>query len=81
MNLNIARCTVGAVAVSRRIHRRQATAHGGLQHGKDYCKLRIGPYVAHFTGYQPGDGYERSSVRTSLRRGRRSSFWILSMTC
>jgi hypothetical protein len=31
----------------------QATAHGGLSMDKDYCKLRIGPYLMHFTGYQP----------------------------
>jgi len=31
----------------------QANAHGGLSMEKDYCKLRIGPYFMHFTGYQP----------------------------
>lgn len=30
-----------------------ANAHGGLSMEKDYCKLRIGPYFMHFTGYQP----------------------------
>jgi hypothetical protein len=35
----------------------EATGHGGLSMEKDYCKLRIGAYVMHFTGYPPGDGY------------------------
>jgi hypothetical protein len=28
-------------------------AHGGLSMEKDFCKLRLGPYGMHFTGYQP----------------------------
>ena len=28
-------------------------AHGGLSMEKDLCKLRLGPYAMHFTGYQP----------------------------
>ncbi len=30
-----------------------AFAHGGLSMEKDLCKLFIGPYTMHFTGYQP----------------------------
>jgi hypothetical protein len=30
-----------------------ALAHGGLSMEKDMCKLRIGQYAMHFTGYQP----------------------------
>lgn len=30
-----------------------AAAHGGLSMDDDQCKLRIGPYFMHFTGYQP----------------------------
>ena len=30
-----------------------AQAHGGLSMEKDLCKLRLGPYSMHFTGYQP----------------------------
>jgi len=37
----------------------RAAAHGGLSMDKDYCKLRIGPYLMHFTGYQP----ERDSTK------------------
>ncbi len=29
-----------------------ATGHGGVAMDKDVCKLRLGPYVMHFTGYQ-----------------------------
>lgn len=29
-----------------------ALAHGGLSMDKDVCKLRLGPYYMHFTGYQ-----------------------------
>ena len=31
----------------------QAHAHGGLSLADDVCKLTIGPYTMHFTGYQP----------------------------
>ncbi len=30
-----------------------AHAHGGLSMDEDYCKLRVGKYFIHFTGYQP----------------------------
>jgi hypothetical protein len=28
-------------------------AHGGVTMENDMCKLRVGPYLMHFTGYQP----------------------------
>ena len=31
----------------------QAQAHGGLALAEDMCRLTIGPYNMHFTGYQP----------------------------
>ncbi len=31
----------------------QAQAHGGLALAQDMCRLTIGPYNMHFTGYQP----------------------------
>jgi hypothetical protein len=34
-------------------HAMQAHAHGGLSLADDVCKLTIGPYTMHFTGYQP----------------------------
>jgi hypothetical protein len=37
----------------------EATAHGGLSMEKDDCKLRIGPYLMHFTGYQPQADYSK----------------------
>lgn len=60
MNLNRMRgiagslCLLAAVVVAG-----EATAHGGLAMEKDYCKLRVGPYIMHFTGYQPADGYRK----------------------
>lgn len=30
-----------------------ASAHGGLSIDDDMCKLRLGPFNLHFTGYQP----------------------------
>src|SRR5258705_4420405 len=29
------------------------SAHGGVSVENDMCKLRVGPYQMHFTGYQP----------------------------
>jgi len=34
-------------------------AHGGLSMDKDYCKLRVGPHLMHFTGFQPEGDYSR----------------------
>jgi hypothetical protein len=31
----------------------QVLAHGGLSMAEDMCKLTVGPYMMHFTGYQP----------------------------
>ena len=30
-----------------------SSAHGGVSMENDVCKLRVGPYMLHFTGYQP----------------------------
>ena len=60
MNLHVARCAAGLLwPLAAVLIAGEATAHGGLSMEKDYCKLRIGPYVMHFTGYQPGDGYRK----------------------
>ena len=37
-----------ALPLSTQVH-----AHGGLSLADDICKLTIGPYTMHFTGYQP----------------------------
>ena len=37
----------------------QAQAHGGLSMAEDMCKLTIGPYMMHFTGYQPSSTQEK----------------------
>lgn len=33
--------------------RQPAFAHGGVSIEKDVCKLQLGPFFMHFTGYQP----------------------------
>jgi len=43
-------CAVLAVGV---LFSTQARAHGGLSMAEDMCKLTVGPYMMHFTGYQP----------------------------
>lgn len=37
----------------------QAQAHGGLAMAEDMCKLTVGPYSMHFTGYQPSSTQEQ----------------------
>jgi hypothetical protein len=60
MNLNVMRCVAGLLWLLAAVSTaREAAAHGVLSMEKDYCKLRIGPYIMHFTGYQPGDGYRK----------------------
>jgi len=37
----------------------QAQAHGGLSMAEDMCKLTVGPYMMHFTGYQPANTQQK----------------------
>ncbi len=37
----------------------QLSAHGGLSLAEDMCKLTVGPYTMHFTGYQPESTQEQ----------------------
>jgi hypothetical protein len=37
----------------------QVGAHGGLSLADDICKLTIGPFTMHFTGYQPDATQEK----------------------
>jgi hypothetical protein len=37
----------------------QAQAHGGVSMAQDMCKLTVGPYVMHFSGYQPESSQEK----------------------
>lgn len=46
-----------------------AVGHGGLSMDKDFCKLRVGPYVMHFTGYQP-DGGQKEFCEDIPQTGR-----------
>jgi hypothetical protein len=47
-----------------------ASAHGGLEMDKDECRLSVGPYLMHFTGYQPASDYSREFCRDIPATGR-----------
>lgn len=45
-------------------------AHGGLSLADDVCKLTIGPYTMHFTGYQPESTQEKEFCEDIPATGR-----------
>ncbi len=45
-------------------------AHGGLAFDKDVCKLTIGPYKMHFTGFQPDSTATKEFCEDIPRVGR-----------
>ena len=47
-----------------------AEAHGGLSMDRDTCKLRVGSYVMHFTGYQPDSSAAREFCEDIPEIGR-----------
>jgi hypothetical protein len=48
----------------------QVQAHGGLSLADDVCKLTIGPYTMHFTGYQPDSTQEKEFCEDIPATGR-----------
>jgi len=48
----------------------QIQAHGGLSMAEDLCKLTIGPYTMHFTGYQPESSQEKEFCEDIPSTGR-----------
>ena len=48
----------------------QVQAHGGLSLADDICKLTIGPYTMHFTGYQPDSTQEKEFCEDIPATGR-----------
>ena len=48
----------------------QVQAHGGLSLADDVCKLTIGPYTMHFTGYQPESTQEKEFCEDIPSTGR-----------
>lgn len=48
----------------------QLSAHGGLSLAEDMCKLTIGPYTMHFTGYQPESTQEQEFCEDIPKTGR-----------
>lgn len=51
-------------------HSAQVQAHGGLSLADDMCKLTIGPYTMHFTGYQPESTQEKEFCEDIPATGR-----------
>lgn len=49
----LGRCLLGLVAGCLLAGSGSIHAHGGVGIEDDHCVMRIGPYRAHFTGYQP----------------------------
>ena len=45
-------------------------AHGGLSLADDMCKLTVGPYTMHFTGYQPDSSQEKEFCEDIPATGR-----------
>lgn len=60
--------TVAALAAA--LASAPAWGHGGLSMEQDTCKLRAGPYVMHFTGYQPDSTAEREFCEDVPATGR-----------
>ena len=48
----------------------QLQAHGGLSLAEDMCKLTVGPYTMHFTGYQPESAQEQEFCEDIPMTGR-----------
>lgn len=48
----------------------QVQAHGGLSLAEDMCKLTIGPFTMHFTGYQPDSSQEKEFCEDIPATGR-----------
>lgn len=48
----------------------QLQAHGGLSLADDMCKLTVGPYTMHFTGYQPESAQEKEFCEDIPNVGR-----------
>ena len=48
----------------------QAQAHGGLALAEDMCRLTIGPYNMHFTGYQPDETRNKEFCEDIPKTGR-----------
>lgn len=52
------------------VYSMQVNAHGGLSLAEDMCKLTIGPYTMHFTGYQPESSQEQEFCEDIPNVGR-----------
>jgi hypothetical protein len=50
-------CWCAAMALCVPLTSNNAHAHGGLAMAEDMCKLTVGPYMMHFSGFQPEASY------------------------
>ena len=60
----------GVIAIIGLMYSMQIQAHGGLSLAEDMCKLTIGPYTMHFTGYQPESSQAEESCEDIPVTGR-----------
>lgn len=58
------------IAVLGMMYSMQLQAHGGLSLAEDMCKLTVGPYTMHFTGYQPENTQEKEFCEDIPNVGR-----------
>ena len=71
MSLQFLKSTVACLLLTAAVtFSAQVQAHGGLSLADDVCKLTIGPYTMHFTGYQPDSTQEKEFCEDSPSTGR-----------
>ena len=71
MSLQFLKSTVACLLLTTAVtFSAQVQAHGGLSLADDVCKLTIGPYTMHFTGYQPDSTQEKEFCEDIPSTGR-----------
>lgn len=71
MSLQFLKSTVACLLLTTAVtFSAQVQAHGGLALADDVCKLTIGPYTMHFTGYQPDSTQEKEFCEDIPSTGR-----------
>lgn len=71
MSLQFLKSTVACLLLTTAVtFSAQVQAHGGLALADDVCKLSIGPYTMHFTGYQPDSTQEKEFCEDIPSTGR-----------
>ncbi|MDO8437224.1 MAG: hypothetical protein Q7S69_03540 [Nitrosomonadaceae bacterium] len=71
MSLQFLKSTVACLLLTTAVtFSAQVQAHGGLALADDVCKLTIGTYTMHFTGYQPDSTQEKEFCEDIPSTGR-----------